>query len=116
MPKTPAKSKAKSERAPRRVQYVPPPVKTPPPSETDREYFLDKLPPEEAEWFRDERYARYGLEDGIFDVYHPGVIAIHHEQVVGRGKNPKLLRRRVAKKLKVHPLQVILVDTCYGIL
>ncbi len=116
MPKAPAKSKAKSERAPRRVQHVPPPVKTPPPSETDREYFLDKLPPKQEAFMRDHRYARYGLEDGIFARYYPKVIAIYQEKVVGCGKNPKYLRLRVAKKLNVHPLDLILVDTCFGVM
>ncbi len=87
-----------------------------PKPEPDGEIFVDKLPPIQEAWYRDHRFARYGLEDGAFAKYSPDVIAIIEEKVVGRGKNPLHLVRRVAKKLKVDMSQIILVDPNIGVL
>ena len=82
----------------------------------DAEIFTDTLPPDREGWYRDCRFADYGWEDGIFRKYQGYVLAIYEEKIVGKGKNPLQLRRRMAKKLGVDPLRVVLFDTMYGIL
>ena len=82
----------------------------------DREYFEDEHPPEQEAWYRDRRYADRGLQDGTFNKYRGFVVAIYEMEIVGKGKNPLHLRRRVAKKLGIHPLRTVLVDPDYGVL
>lgn len=74
-------------------------------------------PSEEQEaWIRDLNYARFGLQDGIFEQYRGYIIAIYEQKVVGKGKNPLHLSRRIEKKLGIDGLRMILVDPEYGIL
>jgi len=84
----------------------------------DAEIFEDAYAPEAEAWRRDCRFADYGLEDGVFNKYRGKgyVLAIFEEKVVGKGKNLLHLRRRMAKKLGVHPLQIVLVDPVLGVL
>ena len=82
----------------------------------DAEIFEAEHPPEVEAWYRDCRFADYGWEDGIFCNYKGYIVAIYEEKIVGKGKNPLHLRRRMAKKLGVDPLRVVLFDTSYGIL
>jgi hypothetical protein len=71
----------------------------------DVETFSDAHEPEIEEWFKDERYARYALQDGEFEKYRGYVIAIYEKKVVGKGKNPLHLRTRIAKKLGIPPCE-----------
>ena len=82
----------------------------------DAEDFEQAHSPEVEEWYVDYRFAKYGLEDGIFAKYRGTIIAIFEKQIVGKGKNPLHLRRRIAKKLGIDALRMILVDPEYGIL
>ncbi len=86
-----------------------------PKPKSDGEYFVDTLPPVDEAWRRDCDFARWGLEDGAFAKYSPDVVAIFDQKIVGRGKNPLHLQRRVAKKLRVHVSRIILVDPNIGV-
>lgn len=82
----------------------------------DAEIFEDSQPPEEEAWDRDCRYARYGMEDGLFAKDYGYILAIYKEKVVGKGKNPAHLRRRIAKKFGIQGLRVVLLNTELGVI
>jgi len=82
----------------------------------DAEIFEDSHTPEQDAWYRDCRFARYGMEDGLFAKDYGYILAIYNEKVVGKGKNPAHLRRRMAKKLGVDGLRIVLLNTELGII
>jgi hypothetical protein len=67
-------------------------------------------------WDRDLALALHGVQSGLFDRHRGYVIAFYNGEIVGKGKNPLHLRRRIAKKLGIDGLRMILVDPEVGVL